>query len=228
VTTTVTKSATRVIYESAGAPPMPGSEAGPCRTCGMDAQGVLFNSWVKDTFTDHASLHPGEIVCHACLMLFENRSVLYQRLLGREKPQKPWNWSHFVVDGQYVVLSKADKMQMRGILARSPAVAVIAESGQKHLAFRAKVGMWQFEFRQIPAAPGLLAQILEVTDALYSAGATKTEIETGRYSAASIQRVGLSEWRRRECSLREQRGTPLFELACFLTLKGSQEDEPDR
>lgn len=30
---------------------------------------------MKDTFTDHASLHPGSVVCHACLFLFQNQTL---------------------------------------------------------------------------------------------------------------------------------------------------------
>lgn len=213
------------IYRAAGEPPVEWSEPGVCRLCGAEDQGQAFGRWVKDTFTNHDLLCPGEIVCRGCLILTENFSAFYQRLLGRDKPQKPWNWSHFVLDGQYIVLSKGDKARMVDVLMRSPEVAVIADSGQKHIAFRASLGVWQFELQPIRADPDLLSTLISLTTDLYTGGANKSEILTGRYAAKTIQRVGVRDWREWELGLRPYRGSPMLELAVFLTQKKETDDE---
>lgn len=213
-----------MIYRAAGEPPVETSAQGACRLCGAEDEGQPFRVWVKDTFTDHASLRPGEIVCRGCLILTQNFSTLYQQLLQRDKPQKPWNWSHFVADGEYIVLSKGDKPRMREILARNPEVAVIADSGQKHIAFRAQPYVWQFELLSIRADPAGLARLLDLTDALYSMGANKAQILSGHYATQTLARMDLAEWRRLECQIRPHRGSPLLELAVFLTLKPEEAD----
>lgn len=216
-----------MIYRAAGEPEVGASETGVCRLCGALDRGAAFRDWVKPTFTDHDLLRPGDIVCRGCLMTTQNFSELYQRLLSRAKRQKPWNWSHFVLGGELVLLSKGEKERMREILILSPEVAVIAVSGQKHLCFRARPHVWQFELTATPADPDRLAAILRVTDDLYSRGASKKEIESGHYDARSIQRMGLSEWRALETELRQHRGTPMLELAVFLTQKQESEDADD-
>src|SRR5690606_1105718 len=113
--------------------------------CGAEDRGQPFDGWLKDTFTDHDLLRPGDIACRGCLLLTQNFSRWYQDFLSRDKPQKPWNWSHFVLRGEYIVLSKGEKDRITEILLSDPEVAVIAVSGQKHLAFRARPRVWQFE-----------------------------------------------------------------------------------
>lgn len=217
------------IYAAAGCPPVEGDTPGSCATCGLaGAMGVSLADWIKPTFTDHDLLRPGEIVCRACLLLFTNNSTFLQRRLGRDKPQKPWNWSHFVLRGEWLVLSKGDKAAMRDVLLQSPEVAVIAESGQKHLAFRARPHVWQFELQAIPADPDGLSRLLALTDALYTAGANKAEILSGHYSQGALQRIGVATWRPLELAVRPHRGTPLLDLAVFLTLKQEAPIEPDR
>lgn len=212
-------SATMAIYHASGATHVDGPEVGLCRLCGADDRGQAWGAWVKDTFNDLDLTVPGTIVCRGCLLLTENFSTWYQKLLGRDKPQKPWTWSHFVLRGEYVVLSKADKSRMVEILLQDPEFAVIAVSGQKHLAFRARPHVWQYETVQVPADPGRLEEALAATTPLYEAGATKAEILSGQYAARSIQRIGLREWRRMEDRMRQFRGSAMTELAVFLTTK---------
>lgn len=138
-------SATALIWKAAGSPVQPGTTAGICRCCGAPSVGMEFHRWVKDSFNDLDKCHTGEIVCHACLFTFEEQSLTIQNLAGKDKLQKFRNYSYFVLKGQLYVLSKGQKSQIRDVLLQSPEVAIIAVSGQKHIAFRARPGWWQIE-----------------------------------------------------------------------------------
>lgn len=222
------------IWQAAGTPPMEGQERGTCRTCGAPGVGVRFEDWVKPTFTDQDLLHPGEIACHACLFCTQERTQLMADLTGRDKPQRFRTYSHFVTGGgggrpSWHILTKGDKERMRALLldpAGPPDVALIAESGQKHIVFYARPGFWQFELATLTPDPARLAALLETTDDLYSRGAGKGDILSGRYSAGSIYRVGPALWRDLEARIAPHRGGPLFELAVFLTLKHEMADDP--
>jgi hypothetical protein len=128
---------------------MPGTADGTCRLCGTLGTGQAFASWVKPTFTDHDRVRPGTIICHACLFCTLHNSTWLAEHLGREKPQRMRNYSHFVLEGAWHCVSKAEKARMRTLLARDPEVVVLADSGQRHLVFRARPGCWQFELHTI-------------------------------------------------------------------------------
>lgn len=209
-----------LIYRAAGSPPQPGETAGVCCTCGAPGVGLPFGRWVRDTFNDHDKLRPGEIVCHPCLFCFEEASPVLTALLGRDKLQRMRNYSHFVVDGKWLPLSKADKRQMVALLRREPPVAVIAMSGQKHIVFRARSGWWQIEESSVLPFPGALWPLLEIVERLYNSGFNKEEIETGRYTnQRRIMEFGLAEYMRLEAQLGPSRGTLPLRLAVFLAQK---------
>jgi hypothetical protein len=67
-----------------------------CRICGQPGEGQSFQKWVRDTFTNWDLLHPGEIICEACAFWFEQRSAELQARMGKDKPQRMQNYSHFV------------------------------------------------------------------------------------------------------------------------------------
>jgi hypothetical protein len=211
--------ATLTLYQAAGSPPQPGEISGLCRLCSDSGVGLAAMEWIKDTFTDHDKLWPGEIVCHACQFSCEEASALLQERVGKEKPQKMRNYSHFVVDDQWQPLSKGDKRAMLEILLGSPALACVAESGQKHILFRGRAGWWQFEEQQLMPCPKLLTDILAVASPLYEAGASKAEIESGRYSQFALKKVGAQLFKQLEPQLRQWRGGLPFKLAIFLLQK---------
>lgn len=221
----MTSAATQLIYLAAGSPPQPGNIQGVCRCCGTSAIGMDFDRWVKDSFNDLDKCHAGEVVCHACLFTFEEQSTLVQRLAGKEKPQKFRNYSYFVLKGQLYVLSKGQKSQIRDVLLQCPDVAIIALSGQKHIAFRARPGWWQVEEIGVLPFPRILASLLETVEALYNQGAGKEDIETGRYSQGAIQRIGISRWVELEQKLKPFRGSPQLQLAVYLAQKKDEEKE---
>jgi hypothetical protein len=218
--------ATEEIYLAAGHLPIQDGEVGVCRSCGVRGYGESFVAWVRATFTDHDKLRPGEIVCHACLFCFDENNALLQTRLNKDKPQRMRNYSHFVVNGAWHPLSKGEKAQMREILLnQAPTVAVIADSGQKHIIFRARVGWWQFEEHGLRPDPERLTMILVPFEGLYRAGATKNEIESGRYAVRTIHAIGIDQWRELESALREERGTLIFKLAAFLAQKGTNDND---
>lgn len=213
-----------MIYQAAGEPLMPGDTEGVCRVCGTENIGVPFSEWVRPTFTDFDKLQGGEIVCHVCLFSFDEKSEELARRVGKDKPQRMRNYSHFVLDGEWIPLSKGDKARMREILAQSPELAIIAISGQKHLIFRAQPGWWQIEEQSVQPFPETLEQLLEPVETLYTAF-SKSEIETGDYAQHRILKFGLPAWQALETSIAPWRGSIQLELALFLAQK--KEIEPD-
>lgn len=172
---------------------------------------------------DHDKLHPGEIVCHACLFCFDDRNQNLTTITGKNKPQRMRNYSHFIVNDKWYPLSKGEKGKMRELIWMDPSVAVIAISGQKHITFRARPGWWQIEENCIAPNLEALEKLMGPVESLYQAGATKTEIESGHYYQKSIAKVGLALWRDLELKLRIFRGGPYLALAVFL----AQKDDDD-
>lgn len=207
-----------------------------CRICGEEKDGIPFDEWVRPTFTDHDKLLPGDIICGDCLFWFDERSEELARIVGKDKPQRMRNYSHFIVDGEWIPLSKSDKVRMQEILlsARFPELAAIAESGQKHIAFRAPrnpvgatAGWVQFEEQALFVRPAELRMLLRDIETLYETF-SKSEIETGGYKQYRVRKFGLERWRKLELRIAPRRGTPLFNLALFLAQKGSSSDTRTR
>lgn len=203
-----------------------------CRICGIEGDGVPFNEWVKPTFTDHDKLHDGDVICDACLFWFGERSEELARRVGKEKPQRMRNYSHFVIGGKWTPLSKGNKNQMKSLLLGEhfPELAAIAESGQKHIVFRAtrnppgsKAGWVQFEEQALFVHPHKLRDLLGIIEALY-ATFSKEEIGTGRYRQYRIRKFGLANWQALELQVKPIRGSLLFKLALFLAQKGKSNE----
>jgi hypothetical protein len=172
---------------------------------------------------DWDKLVPGAILCQACQFAFDDASRLLAAHLGKDKPQRMRNYSHFVVGGQWLPLSKGEKRQMADILLhQAPEVAVIAISGQKHLIFRALPGWWQIEEQAARPFPAQLAGALTNVEQLYAGGFAKAEIETGRYAQPRILAFGLDAWRQLETMVQPLRGSLALSLALFLAQKQTE------
>jgi len=148
-------------------------------------------------------------------------------------PQRMRTYSHFVVGGEWLLFSKANKAEMREILFDPPQsewLGVIADSGQKHIIFRASVSFGracsvQFEEKQITFDTDELIDIYASVDALYQNDFTKNEIETGNYSSTRIMKFGLTNWQVLEGKAQSFRGSALFGLAIFLLTKKNEDME---
>jgi len=210
--------------------------SGNCRICGQSKRGEPFESWVRDTFTNLDRLQPGEIICDTCKFWFEQKSEHLQRRMGKDKPQKMQNYSHFIINGEWIPVGKGDKRRIAALLldGKMPEMAAIAISGQKHIAFRARrnppgqdAGWVQFEERAVWVEQKKLKQILEVIERLYTVF-SKYEIESGQYAVHRILQYGMERWREDEASLQTIRRTNLFELALFLAQRSEENGDDPR
>lgn len=235
----MTDSPTQLLYAAAGAPPVPDAEpsdAALCWLCGgaLDGSGVPRRQAIKATFTDHdcARAPESDAFCAACVWIMAERNDALTARTGKDKPQRGRNYSHFVKAGVWYPLGKAQKDAMRALLLEPPfpELAVIADSGQKHLVFKARanppdaaMGWVQFEEQVIWVDPAQLATTLELVEALYVIF-SKTEIATGAYNHRRILDFGLERWRALEAEVRPLRNRALFNLALFL----AQRSDDDR
>jgi hypothetical protein len=210
---------THLLWHAAGEPSGSGDAHGTCRVCGLESTGLPFADWVRPTFTDWDKLRPGDILCRACQFSFKEHSELLAARADKEKPQRMRNYSHFVVGGEWLPLSKAQKAEMALILLKkSPQVAAVAVSGQKHIVFRAQPGWWQVEEQSMLPDPAALEWLLERVEKLY-VGFSKAEIGIGDYAQHRALKFGVGRWGAYEETLKPLRGTALFNLALFLAQK---------
>jgi hypothetical protein len=217
---------TRILWQAAGCPAGEGDVSDNCRVCGQAAIGLPFAAWARPTFTDWDKLVPGEIICQVCQFSFAEQSELLAQKVGKDRPQRMRNYSHFVAGSEWLPLSKGDKRAMQEILLEKDwRVAVIAESGQKHVVFRAVPGVVQFEEQQIHDWRGL-GDVLRLIEELYTAF-SKTEIETGRYAQHRVLKFGVARWMELEKQIEPLRQSALFGLALFLAQKGDSDDDGD-
>jgi len=197
---------------------------GQCKFCGQPSEGVAFEKWVKPTFTDFDKLQAGEIVCNACLFFFDEASAELAERMSKEKPQRMRNYSHFIVNGEWTPLSKGNKVQMRELLLGDPfpELAAIADSGQRHIVFRAtrnpqgsKAGWVQLEEQNLYLIPDELRGLLVPVEGLYEEF-SKGEIESGDYAGYRILKFGMDRWLEFENQIKVMRGKTIFSLALFL------------
>lgn len=147
---------------------------------------------------------------------------------GYAVPQRMRTYSHFVICGDWVPMTKAQKPQMRAIILNPPKtewLGVIADTGQKHIIFRSKVStgrtacIVQFEEQSISYEPISLKSLYEKIQALYDMGFSKEEIGSGKYLRMKLAKVSLQDWRLHERAIAEMRDSKIFMLALFLVQK---------
>jgi hypothetical protein len=227
-----------------------------CRFCGKEGAGVPFDKWVKPTFTDHDKLLDGEIVCSGCLFWFEQKSEQLTKAVGKwwptaddapeadrnrlqavwggyAIPQRMQNYSHFIVSGQWTPLSKGDKARMIELLLGEPfpELAAIAESGQKHIVFRAarnpagsRAGWVQFEENQLWIEPTTLREWLDLVIGMLSVFA-KSEIESGNYLPYRVIEYGIEQWQADVAIIKPRRGSLFLKLVIFLAQRKDKDIE---
>lgn len=202
-----------------------GNEKGICRITGKESTGLKFDEWVKDTFTDHASLYPGIIISNEALFSFEESSELIAEKTNKEKPQRFRTYSHIVANGEWYVLTKAQKKEIYDLMINNePDVCVISDSGQRHLLFKHKIGTWQFEDQFIQRDKETLTKIKLLGDELINNNFSKAEMLSGNYIQHRIMKYGVKKWREIEKILISYRGSAIFDLAIWLSQK---QGEPD-
>lgn len=147
---------------------------------------------------------------------------------GYAVPQRMRTYSHFVVNGVWTPATKANKAFMREVLFNPPKdewLAIIADTGQKHIIFRAQTAygrescVIQFEEQRISYELRQLQEVYAETNALYLLGFSKEEIERGEYARNRMMKVDRVRWREHERHLQKWRGSKIFMLALFLVQK---------
>lgn len=190
---------------------------GVCRITGKQAVGVIFEKWVKDTFTDHGFLKPGTIISNEALFCFDEKSTIIQRMKGRDKHQKFRTYSHLVdASGSWLCLTKADKPQMLKLICEGATLVCLSDSGQKHLLFKHRPGMWQlddiFIIPDVETLQFLHAKMMN----MLALGFSQTEVITGHYLQYRIIQCGLATWKQEEDTLKKYRGIPIFNFTAWL------------
>ena len=203
-----------------------------CGLCRGTAVDVLpLNKAVNPGFADRDQFVK-ETCCLACHWAMSNANIDLQEFMRKDKPQRCRNYSHFRKGADYQPLSKAQKQEMLDLLLAPPfpGVAVIANSGQKHLLPFAPLnpfpirgyGQVMFENDCFELHLDFFNELVCHCQALYDEGWNKKQIETGQY--VYIRGMDIRDWRRHEKSIGPHRGTKTFQLALYLITRGKETD----
>lgn len=206
----------QILYETAGSGIIYGEEAGICRITGAKSLGIPFEKWVKPTFTDWGYLKPGTIISNEALFCFDEKSAVIQKKTGRDKPQKFRSYSHIISGGQWYCLTKADKQKIFELIISGAEIVSLTDTGQKHVFFKHKLGMWQLDELFVRPNIPILKKIHQTMRKLLLLGFSQSEIITGQYRHDRIMRAGLLTWKFLEKELAAHRGTGLFDFASWM------------
>jgi len=194
-----------------------GNTPGKCRITGKQSTGLPFLKWVKDTFTDHAWLFPGDIISNEALFCFDEQSEILMRKTNREKPQRFRTYSHIIdASGNWHCLTKADKELIYKLITEGASLVCLTDSGQKHLLFKHHTGMWQlddiFILPDIETFRFLHAKMMF----LLNKGFSQAEVISGKYLQYRILKCGIDTWKPVEDILKSYRGTQFFTFTSWL------------
>jgi hypothetical protein len=193
-----------------------GSDKGICRITGKESEGVIFEKWVRDTFTDLGSLKPGTIISNEALFCFDEASEAVQKKTGKEKLQRFRTYSHIIYKDQWYCVTKADKKKIFELICDDAELVCLTDSGQKHILFKHKPGMWQLdEVYIMPDIDHLKFLHLHMCD-LLKLGFSQTEILTGNYITNRVLKAGMPEWKRIEEKIKRHRGSQMMEFAGWM------------
>ena len=194
-------------------------EKGICRITGEESEGLNFSKWVKKTFTDYSYLKEGTIISNEALFCFEEKNKPLTEFLGKENLQKLRSYSIIVTDKIHLV-TKADKAKITYLLQENPQIVCLAESGQKHILFKHKIGFWQLEeTNDIKPNLELFNKIMQTAQELLELGFSQTEIISGQYIQNRILKADIKVWKNLEDILKEYRGSKIFDFTTFLLHK---------
>lgn len=203
-----------------------------CWLCGGGGAEIPKYEFVKDTFTDHdkAKSPASEFVCAACVWCAAESNEILTARLNAVKPQKIRGYSHIVKNGVWHVFSKSHKSEMRRIICEKTDdewLAVIADSGQKHLVFRSQISiantaLVQFELQKVQFDISELDTLVSEIETAMQFGISKNAIERGEYvDIKTAFAFGVENIKKLERVVKPKRGTGLLALALWL----SQKDE---
>lgn len=234
---------TRLIYTAAGEPAIPGAEAvhtDECWLCGLPAKHTIPTQKFIRTSVEllaRASAPRSGRVCAACAYCFLEQCAELTAMTGRDRPQKMRTYTHFVVGGRWMAFTKSDKARIAELLLSGPfpELAAISDTQQKHVIYKAKCnppgqasGGWvQLEDASIYVDREKFTVLFETVNRQYRLY-PKSEIESGSYNLRWIMQNDVREWDANERLLRQERGSPLFDLALWLAQRPARDDAPER
>ena len=204
------------IYEIGAKNKVYGSEKGICRITGKESIGIPFEKWVKNTFNDHDRLFPGTIISNEANFCFDESSEVVQKKTGRDKPQRFRTYSHIIKDGNWYCVTKADKALIFQLIIECAEMVCLTETGQKHVLFKHKTGMWQLDELHVKPDVELLGLLHYNMCELLAYQFSQSEIITGDYKSNRILKAGLENWQEHETKIKEHRGSGIFDFTAFM------------
>lgn len=199
-----------------------GNVDGTCRITGKTGKGLNWNKYVKPTFTDHAYLFPGDIISNEALFCFDEVSEEVQRKTGKEKLQRFRTYSHIIYNGEWFCVTKADKKRIYEMICNGAELVCLTDTGQKHILFKHKIGMWQLDELFIYPDREYLQFLHSTMQNLLHAGFTQTSIINGDYNPNFIAKNGFKIWRINEDKIKEHRGKPMFDFASWMLFSNNK------
>ena len=188
-----------------------------CWLCGGDTEnlGWCSKDVIGSAFTDSNSakaIH-SQTVCYSCAALMKKEgwelacakhNISPYFPVKDDKPPFLSNWmfnSHvFSLQGWRTI----NRIQAREELLnppKPPFIITLADSGKKHVIFRAKINQSindyfvQLDENTVLINRELFAKTLEVFEQGYALGFSKDSMLTGNYNQAAILKTGLKKWR---------------------------------
>ena len=95
-------------------------------------------------------------------------------------------------------------------------IVSINDSGQKHIFFKHKPGLWQLDDMYVVPDIKRLKYIHLTMCNLMRLGFSQEEIKTGTYKLNRIQLIGMQSWRLLENELKKYRYTRIFYFASWM------------
>jgi CRISPR type IV-associated protein Csf1 len=228
-----------MIWNAAGRPVVEGVQnvSAACYLCGSVATGMLSKAKVlTPTFTGHsdAKALSSSWVCVPCSWSLNDASAVVGRDSGKWR-----NFSHAVAEGKWLTFTKKveERRRLSALLCAPPSgpwCAVVAESGQKQLAYRAPVNhsahrcSVQFEEQRVVYQPAAMRSLLGRMERMLTVF-SKTEVASGDWDTRRIGLYGCERFAADAEEMRQLRGSALFSLAMFLAARPDDEgkDEND-
>jgi hypothetical protein len=223
----------RVLGAPAFPPPRGVGRDAECWLCGGPTWGV---GWPRadalpETFTNHnrAACPSSATVCQPCVFFghkasWEAYTAAHPEMGLKTGHAMSWRcYSHAFSGAGHECPTRG---RWRALLLDPPAAPflfVVAESGQKHILFRARVAHdrdvfpVQVEEDLVVVERERFAACLAALEALSALGFSKDSIVSGRYHAGQLLKVGLAAWRAAEDAFAPWRRTSpgLVRLAAF-------------
>lgn len=134
-------------------------------------------------------------------------------------------YSHIIKGQDWYCLTKADKEQIFNLICAGAEIVSITETGQKHIFFKHRPGMWQLDDLFItPNIPEFIKIHTLLCD-MMRLGFSQSEAIIGNYIQNRVELSGLQKWKLIEDELKKYRGTALFTFASWMLFISEKDKE---